>query len=236
MVTDPDVVRFVELFLQSRFYKKAPVAVGNRVRRESVRNLAWEMLRGPADKDGFAEWEPVDSPIDEVIIAGFERYLNVSLPPAFKLYLMYKCLFDLDLCFAVLPEIDPRHPLGWLEWSVKASQREILRVRPWYMPFTYSRAKMGLLCFDTQRPDSEGDYPIVMVEDLNHTSSDPRPEYVEWHSSFKVYIRYVCDFLEWTNSGSDETEPLIYWMIRKGRPVPSEVPYCQPWFRIPDSQ
>jgi hypothetical protein len=78
-----------------------------------------EMLCGGADADGLAPWRPIDSPIDEAMVDGFERLLGASLPPLFKAYLTQKCLLAMDLYERTLPDIDPRHPLGWLEWCAR---------------------------------------------------------------------------------------------------------------------
>jgi hypothetical protein len=145
MTTDAYVIRLVELFLQSPFYKKVPVSPGKLI-SSSVRNPPHEMICGPPDANGFVQWQPVDSPIDKQIVAGFERFLGIRLHQKFKYYLMLKCLFNMDLHFSVLPEIHPRHPLGWLEWSVMESRRPEVQTRPWYIPFTQARAGMGVLC------------------------------------------------------------------------------------------
>src|SRR5262249_12588700 len=73
-----------------------------------------EMLCGPPDAEGNAPWQPIDSPIDEAMVAGFERFLVAPLPSLFKAYLTQKCLIGMDLYEGTLPDIDPRRPLGWL--------------------------------------------------------------------------------------------------------------------------
>jgi len=228
MATDPDVIRLVELFLQSPFYQKIPVSPSGRVLPTSVRSFPHEMLCGPPDAQGFAEWRPVDSPVDEEIAAGFERFLGVGLPRAFKSYLMYKCLIGIDLHFSILPDVDPRHPLGWLEWSVKASRLPEVRARPWYVPFTTSRAGMGVLCFDSRRPDGEGDYPVMLAVDRSPDPlGDPgtHVDYVEIHLDFKSYLNFICNTIEYINGSHFKTQPIENWLSDRGKHVPYEVEY-----------
>ncbi|HEV3162798.1 MAG TPA: hypothetical protein VGZ22_02070 [Isosphaeraceae bacterium] len=228
MATDPDVIRLVELFLQSEFYRKVPVRSSGRVHPSAVRSVPTEMLCGPPDAKGFAEWRPVESPVDELIAAGFEHFLGVGLPRAFKSYLMYKCLIDVDLYYSILPELDPRHPLGWLEWSVKESRRSELRARPWYVPFTLARAGMGVLCFDSQRPDGDGDYPVMLAIDMSPDPLDDfgtHVDYVEMHPSFKYYISFICDSLEYFNGSYSKTQPIEIWLSDRGKTIPYEAKY-----------
>src|SRR5689334_68682 len=96
--SDRDTIgKFIDEFLKSPYY--GPVlAVLNEEEAEAARlvpGFPWGsrwlapsmMLSGPPDAEGKAPWHPVDSPIDEEMIAGFERFLNVPLPPLFKAYL-----------------------------------------------------------------------------------------------------------------------------------------------------
>ena len=229
MATDPDVIRLVELYLRSRFYRKMRFITNDESYSHGLLHPPpYEMLCGPPDLDGLTEWRPVDSPVDEKIVAGFERFLGVGLPPAFKSLLTYKCLLETDLHFAILPELDPRHPLGWLEWSVKESRDSAVLARPWYVPFTSARAEMGVLCFDTQRPSPDGDYPVMLAFDRSIVSPGLPPEYAELHASFKSYLGFICDVLEYTIGFHDNPQPLADWLTERGRPVPPEVRYYQP--------
>lgn len=228
MATDPDLIRLMELYLRSPFYRRVPIATGRRLSPTSVRFPPYEMLCGAPDPGGFAEWQPVDSPVDEALVAGFERFLDCTLPQLFKSFLMFKCFIDTDLHFAILPKLDPRHPLGWLEWNVKESRLPNIRATPWYVPFAPARAEMGVMCFDTRRPDPDGDYPIVLAVDTSAELSASRPEYVQLHESYKSYLRFICDSLEYMSGTHYNTQSLAEWLAGHGRPVPDEVRYYQP--------
>jgi hypothetical protein len=231
MTIDPDLVRLVDRFLQSKYYVKVHVARNWSDDATPIPPPPHEMLCGPPDANGFAEWRPVDSPVDEEMVAGFERFLGTQLPPLFKSYLMYKCLLINDLNFVILPELDPRHPLGWLEWSVKASRCIEIRARPWYVPFTCSPAQIGFLCFDTRRPDEVGDYPIMEVFNSG-TINSPALIFTEVYCGFRSYINFAYNYLEWSKylkENTSNTKTLAAWLEDQGRPVPNAVRHYQPW-------
>jgi len=116
------IEEFIELLLKSRWFRPAKAVLSEAEAYFAQRvpgQVFWvaprEMLYGAPDAEGAAPWRPIESPIDEAMVAGFERFLGVALPPLFKAYLTQKCLLCMELYEGTLPDIDPREPLGWLQ-------------------------------------------------------------------------------------------------------------------------
>lgn len=114
------IERFTGRFLGSPYFRAVPAVLSEPEAYLARRTPGqaydfWvappEMLCGPADADGLAPWQPVDSPIDEAMADGFERFLTASLPPLFKAYLTHKCLLGMDLYEGTLPDVGPSD--GW---------------------------------------------------------------------------------------------------------------------------
>lgn len=170
-----------------------------------------EMISGPPDDDGFACWMPVDSPLDEGMVSGFERYLQAGLPPLFKAYLTSKSLLGMDLFEGTLPDVDPRCPFEWLEWSASNSRWTLQGLPSSLVPFTRGPAGHGLLCFETAFPDPRGDCPIIYV------LADRVSEKV--FDSFAAYLDFLEDWLVYS-SNEQRTEHFFDWLRRheKRRP------------------
>lgn len=181
-----------------------------------------EMICGPPDADGNAPWHPIDSPIDDAMVEGFERHLQAPLPPLFKAYLTQKCLIGMDLYEGVLPSIDPRQPLEWLEWSVLRRRGRDLSEAPWLIPFSHGPAELGILCFDTRRPDGAGDYPVIMVRDLDDDggSREDREGEIgrQVFDSFGAYLAFLQDWLVYKSSGS--ALMFLEWLRQHDKPEP----------------
>jgi hypothetical protein len=176
----------------------------------------------PPDAEGDAPWQPTDSPIDEAMVGGFERFLGVALPPLFKAYLTYKCLLYMDLYEGTLPDIDPRHPLAWLEWCALRRKQPSFASAPWLIPFTEGPHRCDLLCFDTRRPDEQGDFPITFVKDSDDAESDHLVgQEIGDREVFKSFASYL-DFLEdWLIFKSAPRDLLFSsWLEQSGKPVP----------------
>jgi hypothetical protein len=164
------------------------------------------MLCGPPDAEGNAAWQPIDSPIDEAMVAGFERFLLTPLPPLFKAYLTQKCLIGMDLYEGWLPDIDPREPFKWLEWCALQQKLPFYEITPWLLPFTYAAAQVGTLCFDTRQPDDQGDYPIVLVGEGSGR---------QVFDSFASYIDHLQNWLAYRSSGSEVH--FFTWLEENGK-------------------
>ena len=222
MPTHPSVIQFVDLFLKSSHFLRAPVKLSQRVLASGLVSLPSEMLAGPVDPDGYVRWKPVESPINERIMAGIERFLGVPLPDIFKSYLMYRCLYRVETRHVELPEIDPRHPLGWLEWSCKRS-REYCVNTPWLIPFASGPDQFYVLFFDTRRPNQNGDYPVVQkIESSDEQEYEP----VELFDSFHQLIEFHSFMLQLTiEPFPPEDQKLSFRELlqKRNRPIPRYV-------------
>jgi hypothetical protein len=225
------IERFISLFQESVFFRpvqavlsEAECFFAQRAPGQALR--FWvapgEMLCGPPDTEGLASWQPIDSPIDEAMVDGFERFLGATLPPLFKAYLTYKCLLYMDLHEGTLPDIDPRHPLAWLEWCAPRRKQPPFASAPWLIPFTEGPDRCDLLCFDTRRPDEQGDCPIVFIKDCD----DPEGDHTVGHevvgrqvfNSFAAYLEFLEDWLIYTRTPRDLQ--FSAWLEHSGKVVP----------------
>ena len=225
------IERFILLFQESVFFRPVQAVLSEpecffaqRIPGQALR--FWvapsDMLSGRPDAEGLAPWQPIDSPIDEAMVGGFERFLGATLPPLFKAYLTYKCLLYMDLYEGTLPDIDPRHPLGWLEWCAIRRKQPPFASSPWLIPFTEGPAGCGLLCFDTRWPDEHGDCPIIFVKGFHDTES----AHVvgqgtldrQVFKSFASYLEFLEDWLIFKSAPRDML--FSVWLEQHGKDVP----------------
>lgn len=181
------------------------------------------LLADSRDDDGFAEWTPVDSPIDAQMATRFEKFLGCDLPPSFVTYLTYKCIWITAFWYGTLPTICPESPLGWLVWSTSVSRRGgVYRERPWLLPFASTGALDGELCFDTRFPDPEGEYPIIIASDgyyLQSSGEDVLDTPV--FDSFLDYVRFLTDHLVFCSLfPRPRVEDFTRWLRENGKYVP----------------
>jgi hypothetical protein len=122
------------------------------------------MRVGSPDEYGWSAWRPVESPIKEKDIAAIERFIGAKLPPLFKAYLTHKALLMTNFGILSLPEIRSDRPLEDVRAYLNLLATDpYLRSRG-YVPFGQEGNGGGPLCFDTKRPNGEGDYPIMYVD------------------------------------------------------------------------
>ncbi|MHC5536767.1 SMI1/KNR4 family protein [Singulisphaera rosea] len=234
-----NIPTFLDLFLRSSFYKPATVILSVEELNFAGRMLGFQfegppqqMIAGPPDANGEAPWIPVDSPITERMVAGFEKFVGASLPPVFKEYLRFKSLLGMDLYEGILPDIDPRYPLEWLEWCVLRQERPPYRTKPWLIPLTYGPAGLSELCLDTSRPDRSGDYPLIIIHHNEFDQATPDSEH--WtvedirqrqvFDSFEAYFQFLCHWLIFKSEPrGDDFFP--DGLSRTGKPRPPEIYY-----------
>lgn len=230
---DHNIIEFVDLFLSSPFCRPIPAFLD-----EDTANAArtfpgldcWlappEMIAGPPDEHGYVPWRPVNSPIDNELTCAIERFLQTTLPPAFKNYLQYKCLIGVDLYEGTLPDIDPRKPLLWLEWSLLESKRHFGGLYH-LVPFTSGPANASVLCFDTRQPDPQGDYPINIVPRSSGPVLDEanRSELVgrRVFASFASYLAFLRNWLLYKQVKSSVS--FLDWLDMHGKPAPPRLYY-----------
>jgi hypothetical protein len=223
------IERFIEALLGSGWCRPVPAVLSEpeayfarTLPAQDFRIAPHAMLCGPPDAEGHAPWRPVDSPIDEAMVTGFERFLMTPLPPLFKAYLTQKCLLGMDLCEGTLPDIDPRRPLEWLEWCAVRRKEKTYVLAPGLIPFTYGPARLSTLCFDARRPDPREDQPVIMVKDdggigvggCNPDAGLGRQVF----DSFSSYLIFLQNWLVYQSIGSDLF--FLPWLRRAGKPEP----------------
>lgn len=220
-VTEIETVKdFADLFFRSRYY--VPVqAVLDKESAEIASTLPgyryWvapsNMIKGKPNSEGLAPWQPVASPIDEALTTQFEEFIGAVLPRLFKCYLCYSSMLNMDLVVGTLPDIDPLHPLSWLEWYVITSRGRPYNSDRRLIPFTLGPALASDLCFDTEHGDSEGGYPIIQVKD--------RSPVKESHAGSRTFI-----FEKVFNNFNEYFDFLKAWMRFTVNDMPQEI---TPW-------
>jgi hypothetical protein len=221
------IERFTARFLESPYFQPAQAVLSEPEAYFAQRMPGqaldfWvaprEMLCGPPGADGLAPWRPVDSPVDEVMADGFERFLAAPLPPLFKAYLTYKCLIGMDLYEGTLPDIDPRRPLGWLEWCATRRRRPPFDSSRCLIPFTDGPAGAHTLAFDTSRRDGRGDCPVIFVKDPDDARDCPAGAGGEVFGSFASYLDLLQDWLSYKMTGAGVH--FFDWLGQHAKAVP----------------
>jgi hypothetical protein len=220
------IERFIALFLKSPFFRPVQAVMSEAGAYFAQRTPGqafdfWvaprEMLCCAHDADGLAPWQPVDSPIDEAMVNGFERFLQAPLPPLFKAYLTHKCLLRMDLYEGTLPGIDPRSPLQWLEWCALRRREPPLDSSLWLIPFTDGPiGPHQTLAFDTRRSDGEGDCAIVFITSHGDAIQTGAGQVV--FDSFAFYLDHLEDWLKFKTAGSEMH--FFDWLEQNGKSVP----------------
>jgi hypothetical protein len=234
MTTNPKLQRFLDLFLKSPFYRPVQVVLNEPeayfAQRMPCPDLGLpprEMIRGPVDTDGNARWNPIDSPITEPMIAGIERFLGITLPPLFKEYLGFQCILCMDLYEGALPATDPRRPLEWLEWCALRREHPAYRDHPFLLPLTYGPDRQFDLCFDSRRPDSTGDYPVIKLDhfhwDVPKCIALEDIPGLQVFDSFDQYFDFLIDWLEYKSSAQDSM--FLDWLDKHGKRRPPDFYY-----------
>ena len=204
------VKEFADLFFESRYYHRVPaLPIKEDLEAAAVMPgftywVAPSTMLRDRDEDGFASWDPIPSPIDKNLIQCFERFLGAQLPPLFKCFLCSSCMLCDDLTVGFLPQIDPRHPLSWLEWCVRIWSSEPFMPRGRYVPFAYGPASASCLWFDVENPTPDGDYPIIQTMERGvEPDSYRKPEnyrvekvfdsFAEYFEYLKLWIKFIVD-------------------------------------------
>ena len=142
----------------------------------------------------------VPSPIDESMVREHEDLIGARLPPLFRAYLMAASLTYTDFYVGQLPSTHPDRPFEWVErWSIEKMEQPFYRSNRRLIPFTHGPADMSDLCFDIERPDSEGDFPIIKVSGLRNFKAvawpDRNYERCRVFRSFSAYLEYLHESL-----------------------------------------
>lgn len=229
----PLLNKFLDSFLKSRYFRRVPILLDQVVADAAQQFIGVDLWRAPPemvilppDKDGKATWIPVDSPVNEERVKGFERYLEKPLPPLFREYLKFKCLLYVDLYIGSLPDIDPRHPFQWIEWSDQVRSHQYYKDNRNLIPFSYGPSHNSVLCFDTNRKIAN-DYTIVIIFTDAISSSDPIIyESADVFNTFEDYINFLVDWLAYCNETENtERQDFDKWLIDHGRNPPGNYYY-----------
>ncbi len=150
------------------------------------------MKAGETDEDGWSEWKPVDSMIDESEISSIETEIGYSLPSLFRAYLMHKCLLMTDFIVR-LPQTPSNDPLREFRHYI-----ELLKANGSFfrlnglIPFAFDGNDRGYVCFDTISPNADN-YPIVIV-DTTKTNQEGYKGDKAW-SNFEALLREIIEEL-----------------------------------------
>lgn len=121
-------------------------------------------------------WYPIDSKVTDGEIEEIEERIGYSLPDDYKTFLKHKHFYELHISEVSFC----RHPVNtWIsglsEMIFGGYPTEYL-IEKGYIPFA-DWSDWGLLCFDTNRNQSDNNYPIVlwnheMVDEVQDQSKD----------------------------------------------------------------
>lgn len=127
------------------------------------------------NEEGWQKWYPIDSTITDTEIEELETQLNFQLPSSYKTYLKYKHFYELYISEA---RFSGQEIKGWRRYLVDMAfdgyPRELL-IDKGYIPFA-DWSDWGVLCFDTNQPNSDFEYPVVLWD---HERCDTFESYSE---------------------------------------------------------
>ncbi len=123
-----------------------------------------DMLDGPVDKNEWARWKPIDSPIQLNEIERIEKKYGVKLPLLFSAYLMYKSLMMTNF-IVNLPETPSDRPLEQALLYLDIYNEHDFFKKNKLLPFGDYNVDHCLLCFDLKKQENKYlDCPIVHVD------------------------------------------------------------------------
>ncbi len=130
----------------------------------------------PIDEEGWQTWYPINSTISDTEIEELEEQLKIKLPTQYKSFLKYKHFYELYIYQARFSGQEIR---TWrrhlIDMAFDGYPREFLFDKG-YLPFA-DWSDWGLLCFNTNNPSTDNEYPIVLWdherwEEFEEFSSD----------------------------------------------------------------
>jgi hypothetical protein len=124
--------------------------------------------------DDWKGWKPMDSTITDRDIDTLETEIGVKFPPSYRVYLKYKHFFEIRLPdpAVILFRHLPNKALPALRDFILNYHEPDLVIGRGYIHFA-DYYDYGLLCFDTNMPAENGEYPVVYIdhEELDYTQS-----------------------------------------------------------------
>jgi hypothetical protein len=122
--------------------------------------------------DEYKQWLPIPSTVTNAEIEDLEKQLNYKLPDRYKIYLQYKHFYELYIGEAQFTGQEIR---GWrrnlVDMAFDGYPKEFL-IDKGYIPFAHW-SDWGLLCFDTNKPCINFDYPIVLWDHERWDTFEP---------------------------------------------------------------
>lgn len=114
--------------------------------------------------DGWTSWIAVPSSVNNDDLNAVEHQFRVRLPPLFRAYFLYKQVLDGDFGIVRLPNMTPPDLLGDLRRQMAiASELPALRENS-LLPFGRDGNDGGPICFKTDEPNAQGDFPIYFAD------------------------------------------------------------------------
>lgn len=123
-----------------------------------------DMQVGKVDEEGWVRWNMIPSTVSAIQIRELERAygLPVTVPPLYEAYLTTCYLMSVVLRYdhfsIELPGLPSSHPLRHLQilWENGKSL-----IAQGYIPFATYEDGAGPICWDTHKPQTDGDYSVV---------------------------------------------------------------------------
>jgi len=135
----------------------------------------------PIGNEGWQKWYPIESTASDSEIEALETQLNYKLPTSYKDFLKHKHFYELYISEARFSGQEIRN---WrrhlIDMAFDGYPKEFL-IDKGYIPFAVW-SDWGLLCFDTNKPAKENEYPIVLWD---HERWD---EFEEYSDNFENLI------------------------------------------------
>ena len=115
----------------------------------------------PPNNEGWQKWYPIASTVTEREIEEIERQLKFRLPISYRVFLKHKHFYELYISEVRFSGQEIRNwKLNLTNMAFNGYPREFL-IDKGYIPFA-DWSDWGLLCFDTNSPNLESEYPIVL--------------------------------------------------------------------------
>lgn len=133
------------------------------LRRTPIEILPEKMRdNGQPDEEGYQKWNPIKSIITDDDIDKFETEIGLTFPKIYRTFLKYKHFFGLKIFSIRFEAFLPDKQLPKLRELATAFDMHDRIIGRGLLPFA-DEALMdaGVVCFDTNQLDSNGDVPIV---------------------------------------------------------------------------
>lgn len=129
----------------------------------------------PMDDKGWQKWYPVDSTVSDPEIENLEAQLGYKLPTSYKAFLKHKHFYELYIYEARFSGQEIRKWRRHLvDMAFDGYPREFV-IDKGYIPFA-DWSDWGLLCFDTNKPSADNEYPVVLWDHESWDKFEPFSE------------------------------------------------------------